>query len=109
MRSLPGSTISVLPTVTYVSRWEIAETVPETMSPTRSRYSLKVFVRSASRIFWRIIWRDVCAAMRPSFEAGISTSIVCPSSTGSPWLTRWARAFEMKPTPTSSSETTSVS
>ena len=30
--------------------------------------------------------REVCAAMRPSREAGISMVIVCPSFTGLPWL-----------------------
>ena len=109
MRSLPGRIISVLPTVTYVSRCETAETVPETMSPTRSLYSETVFVRSASRIFCMITWRDVCAAMRPRRAAGISTSTVSPSCTGLPWLKRAAAASGMKPGPVSSFEHTSVS
>ena len=69
-----------------MSRREIALTVPETMSPTRSLYSEKTLLRSASRIFCMISCREVCAAMRPSREAGISMVIVCPSFTGLPWL-----------------------
>ena len=87
----------------------MAETVPDTMSPTRSLYSEKVLLRSASWIFCMIIWRDVWAAIRPRRAAGISTSIVWPSFTGLPWLKRTARASGMKPGPVSSSEHTSVS
>ena len=45
--------------------------------------------------------------MRPSFEAGISISIVSPSAM--PGWRRCARASEMKPVPVSSLETTIVS
>ena len=107
MRSLAGSSISVLPTNTYRSRRLTALTVPETISPMRFLNSVDTFVRSISRIFCMIIWREVCAAMRPRRAAGISISIASPSTASG--LMRRARARVMKPVPVSSFDTTIVS
>ena len=96
-----------MPTCTYTSRRDTDVTVPETISPVRSLYSESVFARSASRIFCIITWRDVCAATRPSLDAGSSISIVSPF-----WMSGFSlRAFasEMNPGPVSSFEATIVS